>query len=357
MTNRLTTLALTVLVLAACNAKKAESTSTPLVDSVEVFALKKEAVIKTLSLPAELYPWERAEVYAKMEGYVLALKVDIGDNVRKNDILLILDAPELTANYARSMADLQAAQADFHTSRDLYKRTLNAGKEKGTVSESEMERIKNQMLSDSATFEAARSGTNAYEQLKNYLIIRASFDGVITQRNVDPGTLVGKEQKPMIVLENVSKLRLRLAVPEVYSSAIPESSSISFTVDAQPTKKYSASLARKSNQIDLKTRTELWEFETTNKDKELKSGMYANASLTLRRAESTFAVPYSAVVTTLEKRFVILVRDGKAIWTDVRNGIASNDKVEVFGDLQEGDLILTNANDEIRSGSPILIKR
>ncbi|MDZ7647795.1 MAG: efflux RND transporter periplasmic adaptor subunit [Cytophagales bacterium] len=142
------------------------------------------------------------------------------------------------------------------------------------------------------------------------------------------------------MLENLSKLRLRVAIPEAYTSAIPESSSMSFTVDAQPSKKYSATLARKSNQIDLKTRTELWEFEVTNKDKELKSGMYGNASFSLKRDEATFVVPYSAVVTTLEKRFVIRVRDGKTEWVDVRNGINMSEKIEIFGDLQEGDQLV-----------------
>lgn len=356
MKNRLIILASTVLILAACNPKKSETTSVAVADSVEVFTLKKEAVSKTLSLPAELHPWERAEVYAKVEGYVRELKVDIGDRVKKNDVLLILDAPEVTANYAISSADLQAAQSKYHTSRDFYKRILSAAKEKGAVSDSEMERTKNQMLTDSANYEAARSGTNAYSQLKNYLIIRAAFDGVVTQRNVDAGTLVGKEQKPMIVLENLSKLRLHVFVPEAYTAAIPESTSIFFTVDAQPSKKYAATLARKSNQIDLKTRTELWEFEATNTDKELKSGMYGNVSFNLKRSESTFVVPYSVVVTTLEKRFVIRVRDGKAEWVDVRNGISMNDKVEIFGDVQEGDQLVLKANDQIIEGDKISIK-
>jgi len=347
-------LVFTVLLISACDSHKKESTSAPIADSVKVFSLRKEAVSKIFSLPAELLPWERAEVYAKVEGYVRELKVDIGDRVRKNDVLVVLDAPEVTANYAKSSADLQAAQSRYLTSLDLYKRTVNAGKEKGAVSDSELERVKNQMLSDSATYEAARSGANAYAQLKNYLFIRAAFDGVITQRNIDPGTLVGKEQKPMIVLENITKLRLRVGVPEAYTSAIPESTSIFFTVDAQPSKKYPATLTRKSNQIDEKTRTELWEFEAVNTSKELKSGMFANASFNLRREGASFVVPYSAVVTTLEKRFVIRVRGGKTEWVDVRNGINTNDKIEIFGDLQEGDLLLTKANDEIREGQMVL---
>lgn len=346
-------LSLSVLFMSACDYGKKESASTPVADSVEVFTLRKEAVSKPFSLPAELLPWERAEVYAKVEGYVRELKVDIGDRVEKNDVLVILDAPEVTANYAKSSADLQAAQSKYRTSLDLYRRTVGAGKEKGAVSDSELERVKNQMLSDSATYEAARSGANAYGQLKNYLVIRAAFDGVVTQRNVDPGTLVGKPQKPMIVLENITKLRLRVAIPEAYTSALPESTSIYFTVDAQPSKKYSAMLARKSNQIDEKTRTELWEFEVANTNKELKPGMYGNAIFSLKRDEPSFVVPFSALVTNQERNFVIRIIDGKTEWVDVRNGISTKDKIEIFGALEEGDHLINRANDEIKEGTTI----
>jgi membrane fusion protein (multidrug efflux system) len=188
------------------------------------------------------------------------------------------------------------------------------------------------------------------------LVIRAAFDGVITQRNVDPGTLVGTGKEPMFVLENIGKLRLRVAIPESYTSAIPESSSITFTVDAQPSKKYAAKLARKSNQIDTKTRTELWEFEVNNTSKELKSGMFANASFILQRSEPSYIVPYSAVVTNQERSFVIRIRDGKTEWVDVRSGISMNDELEIFGSLEENDRLVLKANDELKPGVDVVIK-
>lgn len=339
---------------AGCTEKKNDSTSAAGVDSVNVFVLKKEPITKALSLPAVLVPWERAELYAKVEGYVRELKVDIGSRVKRNDILVIIDAPEVSANYAKSSADLLAAQSRYRTSLDTNKRIVNAAKEKGAVSDSELERSRNQMLTDSATYEAAKSTANAYLHMKNYLVIHASFDGVITQRNVDPGTLVGKRQQPLLVLENMNKLRVRIAVPETYTSAVLESSTISFRVDAEPSKNYSATLARKSNQIDAKTGTELWEFEATNTSHELKSGMYGIAGLELRRKEPSFVVPYSAVVTTLERSFVIRVREGKTEWVDARTGIGMKDKVEIFGDLQEGDQLIYRANDEITTGQPVV---
>lgn len=323
-------------------------------DSVRVFTLTKDSVSKVLKLPAELRAWERAEVYAKVEGYVKELKVEIGDHVRKNDVLLILDAPEVTANYTKASADLQAALSKYQTSRDNYTRHLIASKEKGAISESEMERTRNEMLADSATYLAAKSGTGAFNQLNNYLVIRSAFDGVVTQRNVDPGTLVGKSQKPLFVVENLTRLRMRVFVPEAFTGATSSGEDTPFTVDAQPSKKYHGRLSRKSNQIDEATRTELWEFEVPNPGKELKSGMYASVSFTVHRNERSFVAPYTAVVTTLEKTFVIRVRDNKTEWVDVRTGVNMTETIEIFGDLREGDQLVTRASDEIKNNKLVV---
>jgi membrane fusion protein (multidrug efflux system) len=85
--------------------------------------------------------------------------------------------------------------------------------------------------------------------------------------------------------------------------------------------------------------------------------MYRNASFNLHRSEPSFVVPYSPVVTNLERSFVIRVRDGKTEWIDVRNGISMKDKVEIFGDLNEGDPMVLKANDEIKDGQTIIPKK
>jgi membrane fusion protein, multidrug efflux system len=342
--------------LSACASKKAETNKALSPDSIAVFILKREQVTKTLTLPAQLLPWERAEIFAKVEGYVHELRVDIGVRVHRNDVLAVLDAPEVTANYAKAYSDLQGSQSRYKTSLDNYQRTFEAAKERGTISDSELLRVKNQMLSDSASYEAAKSSANAYAQIKAYLTLRSAFDGIVTQRNVDVGTLVGTSQKPMFVVENLHKVRLRVAIPELYTSTIPEEKSITFAVDAVPSKTFTGSLARKSNLIDESTRTELWEFEVENKEGVLKSGMYVNVNFNVKRENTSFVVPFSAVVTNLEKSFVIRISNGKTEWVDVRNGIAMKDKLEISGPLNENDQLVVKANDEIKADQQVVVK-
>lgn len=326
-------------------------------DSVAVFSLKKAQINKQVIFPAELTPLFKAEIYAKVSGYINEFKADIGDHVKKGDILAVLEAPEVISNYSQVYSDKQTAYSKFLTTLDAYKRLLQASKVNGTVSAEEMEKAKNQMLSDSSAFEAAKSKLNANAQLKDYLTIRAPFNGIITQRNFDQGTLVGaNNSKPMLIIENIEKLRLRVPVPEEYTMAIPDTSVIKFSVDAQPGKIYTATLSRKSGAVNLINRTEVWEYIYQNEGNELKSGMFATASIRFRRKEMSFLVPESAVVTNLERRFVIRLKDSKAELVDIKNGISQNDKTEIFGSLTEGDTLMVRATDEIKTGTRLIAK-
>jgi membrane fusion protein, multidrug efflux system len=164
--------------------------------------------------------------------------------------------------------------------------------------------------------------------------------------------LVGvNNTKPLLILEKNTSLRLRVPVPEAYTAAIPDSSFIHFTVDAQPNITYRATLSRKAGALNLINRTETWEFIYPNSDNQLKSGMYANASLKLSRKESSFVVPSTAVATNLEKRFVIRLKNGMTEWVDVRNGITMNEKMEIFGNLSVGDTVLMRGTDEIKANT------
>jgi len=327
------------------------------IDSIAVFTLQKESVSKEISFPAELLPWDKALMYAKVSGYVKELNVDIGDKVKKGELLATLDAPELVANLAQANADVQTAHSKFIGSLDTYNRVINAAKVPGTIAEGEIETVKSQMLADSASLEAARSKKSAYAQLKDYLTIRSPFNGVITQRNVDPGTLVGaNESKPMLVVEDISTLRLRVPVPEAYTSLLLDTATANFTVAAQPNITYKATLSRKENALSLVNRTETWEFLYNNDKQELKSGMFANATISLHRQDSSFVVPSEAVMTNQEKQVVLQLKNGTTEWIDVHNGIDLGKKIEIFGNLQAGDTLLARGTDEIKPGKQFIPK-
>ncbi len=349
------------LLMLATGCKNKETGTVTLADSrqdtLQAFIIRQQLVSKTVSLPSQLEPFERAELFAKIQGYVRKMNVDIGEKVKPGEVLAIVEAPEYNANLSQSVASARATKAKYQSSKDAYERLLNAAKEPGAIAEGELVKAQNQMMADSAAYDAAKQTSNAYSQLNNYLVIKAPFYGVITQRNADPGDLVSSNNpKPLLVIENNSLLRLKVPVPEAYTDAATETKIIPFTVDAIPGNSFTATIYRKSNTIDLANRTELWEFLVKNEKGLLRSGMYANSKLSVSRKYPSLVVPYQAVATNLEKRFVIKYHSGKSEWIDVRNGITLDSTVEIFGDIMPGDTLLFKATDEIKQGQKLAVK-
>ena len=321
-------------------------------DTVPVFVIHDTNVTKNIELPAELLPYEQAALFARVQGYVKDLKVDMGDKVHQGQTLAIIEAPELQTKYAEFQASLQAAKAKYMTSADEFQRLSKAAEAKtpGIVAPVDLERSRNQYLADSASYEASKQLARSYKEVAGYLVLTAPFDGVVTARNADRGTLVGNNQAILTVQRN-NKLRLRVAVPELYVASGAVSKTANFRVDAYPNKLFQATLTRKSESIDPQTRTELWEYVYDNSNHDLKTGSFAYVKVGLQRTGNSFILPPTAVVTNQERKFVIKVKDGKATWVDVRQGMSTDKGVEVFGDLSNNDTLVLRGTDERKPGS------
>lgn len=335
--------------LAACSGKKqpAATTETAAQDTVAAFILQPDTARKTIELPAELLPYEQAALYAKVQGFVRDMKADLGDHVKKGQTLAVIEAPEVNSRFAESEAALLSAKAKWASSRDNFERLYRASRAQtpGIVAPVDLERNRQQMLADSATYEAARRQSQAYKAVSGYLHITAPFDGVITARNADAGALVGTNTM-LLTIQNIRTLRLRAAVPEIYVNTAAGLKDIMFRVDAYPTQHFKAELSRKSGTIDPATRTELWEFKVDNSRQLLKAGAFAYVKIGMQRQGASFVVPPTTIATTQEKKFVIRVKDGKAHWVDVRQGMATEKGIEVFGELNAGDTLLVKGTDE-----------
>jgi RND family efflux transporter MFP subunit len=326
-------------------------------DVRNAFILTREEISKTLSLPAELQPYERAEINTKLDAYVQRVLVDIGDKVNRGQVLAVLEAPEINSRFAEAQAKLLEAEARYKTSEDRAKRLEKAAQNPGVVADADLIAVQKNFEADSASWQAAGLMARSISQQRDYLIIRAPFEGIITKRNVDAGDFVNQNRnESLFVLERPDILRLKVHIPEAYVNAQPQSDTMSFTTDGLVNRSFKALLARKSGSIDPDTRTELWEYEFENQEGYLKPGMYATVNLQLKRSEASFVVPQAAVVTSMEKKFIIRVENKKVERVDVRTGFAKDGYVEIFGALTEGDTMLSRASDELKLGEKIEIQ-
>lgn len=348
-----------VCLLSACGSNQTEkATPQGLPDKpvVKLVTLKLEPVSNKLNLTGEITPVDRANIYARTPGYVKIVKVDIGTHVSKGQVLAILEAPELNAGQAQSQSNAASAEAKFQSTKSTYLRLLRAAKVPGAVADNELDIARSQMKADSAAYQASRSATQANKAVEDYLVIRAPFNGVVTARNVFKGDFVDNSGKTLLfTIEDNSALRIDVPVPEAYNTTLLKDNQASFTVSANPGQVFKAKLARKSDAIDQQTRSETWEFVIDNKSGLLKPGMFAQITMPVSRKAEGFLVPYKAVVTTQERKFVIKVIDGKAHWTDVKTGFTSKDKTEISGDLKVGDQLVGAANEEIRDSTTVKV--
>ena len=329
------------------------------VELTEIQLLQPE---KTVVIPGELMPWESVSIYSKVKGFIKEMNVDRGSLVHKGDVLVVIEAPEFKAELAKQHASIEENRAKFIASRATYKRLLQTSKTAGAVSPNELDIAMSRMNADSSNMVSAQAAYQQMHEIVNYLVIKAPFDGIIKERNVHPGALVGPEDgkeghPPLLVLDNESKLRVTVAVPEIYSSEIEKKCNIKFKVSAFPEKVFTACLGRESGSLNENIRSVLIEFDYINKNHDLKPGMYADVSIPIQRTTPTLYVPSSAVVSSTERAFVIKVdKGGIAEWVDVKKGNVVDSLTEIFGQVQKGEKIVVKASEEIRQGDTLSIK-
>jgi len=191
--------------------------------------------------------------------------------------------------------------------------------------------------------------------MNSYLRISAPFDGMIIQRNVSPGALVapGKTgDQPVLVLQDIHKMRLTVSIPEDDVDKVDLSKPVSFVFNAMPGQTQTAKISRSANSLGS-LQQEAIEIDVENKDGQLKPGMYAEVNIPLLSGAKSLLVPNTAIIRSTEHEYIIKDDEGKANLINIKEGLASSDSTEVFGDLKPNDKILIHASDEIKQGDPV----
>ncbi|MFV8325268.1 efflux RND transporter periplasmic adaptor subunit [Flavobacterium sp. ZS1P14] len=339
--------------LSSCNSNKKEEAVAEIEPKIETILLEKEKLSTELRLPAELSGFQQVDLYAKVSSFVKILKVDIGSKVTKGQLLIVLEAPEISSQLAAAESKLKSMEAIYATSKSTYNRLYETSKVEGTISKNDLELANGKKNSDYAQYQAAIAGRKEVAIMRGYLEIRAPFDGIVTARNVNLGTFVGPSGKgsdlPLLTIQQQNKLRLAVSIPEQYTGYLHKGDQMSFTVKSLPDT-FKATIQRMSGALDLKLRSERVEMDVNNTGGNLLPGMVAEVLLPLNAKDSTFVVPKSAVINAAEGTFVIRVTDHKASRIAIKKGREIDDKIEIFGDLNIKDKLIKIASEETKEG-------
>ncbi|HXB07969.1 MAG TPA: efflux RND transporter periplasmic adaptor subunit [Puia sp.] len=347
------------LVFSSCGSQ-APAAAHAAIDSavaVQTLSLSKGRLTSNMTLPGQLLPFQSVDLYAKVNSFVKEMYVDVGSRVHKGQLLATLEAPELQSATDEAASLLHTQEATFRASKATYDRLYATSKIPGTVSPNELELADAKMSSDSANLAAARSHYRQSTDLQGYLEVRAPFDGVISSRNIYPGAYAGPAGKgsfiPLMTLQQQHRLRLSVAVPEAATAYFHDGEDIRFTVQTLPGHVFTAAVTRMAGALDLQTRTEQLQMDVVNDNGLLLPGMFAQVMLDLTNTDKQFIVPQTAVTANSKRIFVIRVAGGRTEWVTVQKGRESDGKVEIFGDLKEGDQLVATATDELNAGTSV----
>ena len=363
------------LAAAACGGGDGASRAAPVTATgpaaIDVVRVVEQSLDVPLSLPGELTAFQSVAIFPRVTGFVKAVNVDRGSKVRAGQLLASLEAPELVAQRSEAQSKLQAAEAQLSVARakadadkGTFARLKAASATPGVVAgndvviaEKTADGSANQVLAAEQSVEAARQALNAIRDMEGYLRMTAPFAGVITERNVHPGALVGPSTSagatPLLRLVDTDRLRLVVPVPEAYTVEMRLGAEIPFTVAAYPGQSFSGKVARIAQAVDVSTRTMAVELDVANGDGRLAPGTFCQVRWPVRRSGPSLFVPSASVATTTDRTFVIRIRNGKTEWVDVKTGLTSGALVEVFGDLRAGDELAGRGTDELRPGTDV----
>lgn len=342
--------------------------------TVDVVKVVSKVVDRQVNLPGEFLPYLRVPIQAKVTGFVDKVYVDRGSMVKEGQVLVTLVAPEMKAQVAEAESKMQAlklqqaeAEAKAAGVRSTYQKMKSASATPGVVAGNDL--VVAQKNADAAealvhafdgSIRSAQANVQALKDLESYLTIRAPFSGIITERLIHPGALVGPESgsasKPLLMLEQSSHLRLVVAVPEAVVGGIVNGATVCFTVPAYPGKSFSGVISRISHSLDEKTRTMPVELDVKNPALQLAPGMYPQVTWPVRRPHPALLVPAASIVTTNERTFVIRVKNGTTEWVNVNRGPTAGNLVEVYGSLKPGDLVVRHGTDELRPNTRVGVR-
>lgn len=345
----------------SASAELTEATDRAAVPLVNVISIAPTKSATKLILPGTTQSFIEAPIYARTNGYLKKWYFDIGAHVRKGQLLAEIETPELDQQLKQAQQDLFTAKQNEElafTTAVRWQRLVSDD----AVSKQEAEQYESDYKAKKFTTSSASANVDRLLQLQSFEKVYAPFDGVITARNTDVGSLIDSGSggpKELFHMASVSRLRIYVSVPEAESSIVRLGAPVELTLDEYPNRTFQGSILRTSDAIDQTTRTLNVEIDIANAKDEIKTGAYVlahfNASNPKDQVGGPLTVPANAVLFRSEGLRTAVVRDNKAELIPITIGRDFGSTLEVTSGLSRGDKVILNPPDSLTSGTLVRI--
>ncbi len=314
---------------------------------VQVVQPSRGPISRSISLPANVRALQQAILYAKVGGYLTAIRVDRGDSVKAGDVLAEIEAPELLADATKFRAEVEVAQLDFQ-------RLTAAGKKSpDLVMPLSVEAAKGK-------FEIATANAERNETMLHFTKIIAPFDGVVTKRWVDIGALIpaatgsgSPQSAAVLTVVDFSRVRVEVFVPESEVPLLKAGLAAEVRVEELTGKTFAGEVTRIAWSLDELTKTMPIEIELANPEGALRPGMFATAKILVAQKRDSLLVPVEALVVEKARTSVFALVDGKARKMVVKVGFEDGKSFEVLEGINRETAVILSGKLPLTDGQSV----
>jgi RND family efflux transporter MFP subunit len=336
----------------------AKDTAIAAIPSVNVIYPATIGLSSEIALPGNTQAYIDAPIYSRTSGYLKNWYFDIGAHVRKGQLMAVIETPELDQQLQVAQADLKSTQANLDLANTTSARYQNLLKT-NSVSKQETDVAMSDAAAKQAAVDASMANVRRLEQLQSFEKVYAPFDGIVTARNTDIGRLISAGQnttpQELFHLAAIEKIRVYVAVPEAYLSAIRVGGKATLTLDEYPGKTFTGTIARNSNAIDMATRTLNVEVDVDNPKGELLPGAYVFVHFKVPEHAAGLSVPSNTLLFRAEGLRVGVVRDDRVQLVPVKISKDEGAHVEIASGLTASDAVILDPSDSLANGQQVQI--
>ena len=312
---------------------------------------------QTLTLPGNIQPYNRAAIFARVNGYVKSWDHDIGSPVKAGQALAAIDAPDLDQQLSQAKATLASVRANLQIA-SLTANRNNILLQKQIVAQQLADQTAADATAKEAVVDANEANVRQLEAMQSFKTLAAPFDGVVTARNVEIGQLIspGGSGPPLFEVSDLHRVRIFVQVPQSFSAGLAPGMKATFEMPQYPGVQFDATLSHTSKSINASSHSMQVELQADNAAGKFFGGSYCNVHFEIPTDANLVTIPSTALVTGNQgTQVATLDRDNKVVLKNVQLGRDLGDSVEVIAGLTQSDRIINTPPETLAAGDTVRV--
>jgi RND family efflux transporter MFP subunit len=333
-------------------------TTTQTIPTVALAQLIPGGTHQTLTLPGNIQPFNRAAIFARVNGYVKSWDHDIGSSVKAGQVLATIDAPDLDQQLGQAKATLASVRAN-HQIASLTANRNNILLQKQIVAQQLADQTTADEKAKEAVVDANEANVRQLEAMQSFKTLAAPFDGVVTARNVELGMLInsgGGSGQALFEVSDLHRVRIFVQVPQSFTAGLAPGMKATFEMPQYPGVQFNATLSHISRSINASSHSMQVELQADNAAGKFFGGSYCNVHFEIPTDANLVKIPSTALITGNQvTQVATLDSNDKVVLKSVKLGRDLGDSVEVIAGLSPSDRIINSPPETLATGDTVRV--